>query len=370
MAAKKDYYEVFGIKKNASANEIKKAYKKLARKYHPDVNSGDKAAENKFKEISEAYAVLNDSEKKKKYDALGHQAFSAGFDPFSSSRGRGRTGGFGFESSFGGFSDIFSDIFGESTGGRRQRRGPVKGRDIQYPIEISFEDSVKGMKANLQIRKQSLCSICNGSGAKPGSTSSTCPKCGGSGKVNIGGSFLNMMESCRQCNGTGSYNPSLCPNCTGRGAVPKTEKISVKIPAGVDNGSKVRLSGKGEPGANRGPNGDVYIITRIRPHRFFERKGDNIYCQIPITVSEAALGAKITVPTIEGKAVMKVPPGTQSGQKFRLSGKGVPSLKSGIKGDQFIEVQIVIPKDLSEESKDVLKKFSQLTNFNPRQDLL
>ena len=368
MAAKRDYYEVLGIKKNALASEIKKAYKKLARKFHPDVNPGDKAAENKFKEISEAYAVLNDAEKRKKYDALGHQAFGAGFDPFSYSGGRGNRGGFG--SSFGGFSDIFSEIFGESAGGRSQRRGPAKGRDIQYPMEISFEDSIKGLQTELRISKQSLCPTCNGSGAKPGSVSSTCPKCNGSGKVSVGGSFFNMAEPCRQCNGTGSYNPSLCPNCSGKKTVPTTEKISVKIPAGVDNGSKVRLSGKGEPGINGGPNGDLYIITRIRPHKFFERKGDNIYCQVPITVTEAALGAKITVPTIEGKASMKVPPGTQSGQKFRLSGKGVPSLKSGIRGDQFIEVKIVMPKDLSEESKDILKKFSILTDFNPRQNLL
>lgn len=368
MVAKKNYYEVLGVKKNASASEIKKSYKKLARKFHPDVNPGDKAAENKFKEISEAYSVLNDPDKRKKYDALGHQAFASGFDPFSSSGGRGARGGFG--SSFGGFSDIFSEIFGESAGGRRQRRGPMNGRDIQYPMEISFEDSINGLKTELQIRKQSLCSTCNGSGAKPGSTSSACPKCGGTGKVSVGGSFFNMAEPCRQCNGTGSYNPSLCQDCNGQGTVPRSEKISVKIPAGVDNGSKVRLSGKGEPGTNGGPNGDLYIITRIRPHRFFERKGDNIHCQIPITVSEAALGAKITVPTIEGKASMKVPPGTQSGQKFRLSGKGVPSLKSGIRGDQFIEVKIVIPKELSEESKDVLKKFSILTNFNPRDNLL
>ncbi len=364
MAANRNYYEILGIKRNASSNDIKKAYKKLARKYHPDVNPGDKKAEDRFKEVSQAYAVLNDPGKKKKYDTLGHQGFTSGFDPFSSARGRGQQGGFG------GFSDIFSDIFGEGTGRRQQRRGPQKGRDIQYPMEISFKDSINGLKTELQIRKQTQCPDCRGTGAKPGTKPSACPNCGGSGKTNIGKNFFNMSEPCRQCNGTGSYNPSLCQRCSGKGTMPKSERISVKIPPGVDNGSKVRLAGKGEPGKNGGPYGDLYILTKIRPHTFFERKGDNIYCLIPITVSEAALGAKITVPTVDGESIMKVPPGTQSGQKFRLSGKGVPSLKSGIKGDQFIEVKIVIPKNLSEESKEILEKFSELTDFNPRQNLL
>ncbi|RMF93916.1 MAG: molecular chaperone DnaJ [Candidatus Schekmanbacteria bacterium] len=372
MASKKDYYEILGVKRNATESEIKKAYKKLARKYHPDVNPGDKSAEAKFKEISEAYSVLSDPEKRKKYDAFGHQAFGEGFDPFSSA-GRGANSGFGgfdFASSFGGFSDIFSEIFGERTTSGRRRNTPVKGRDIQYSMEIGFEDAIRGLKTELQINKRKKCSTCGGTGTKPGSSPITCRRCGGSGKISIGRGFFNMSQTCTQCNGTGTYNPSVCTTCRGSGTVPTTERITVKIPAGVDNGSKVRVAGKGEPGTNGGPNGDLYIITKVRPHRFFERKGDNLHCIVPITVDEAALGAKITVPTIDGKAEMKIPPGTQSGQKFRLRGKGVPSLKSGVRGDQFVEVKIVVPKNLSEESKELLRNFSKLTNFDPRKNLM
>ena len=371
--AKKDYYEVLGVKKGASNSDIKKAYRKLARKHHPDVNPGSKASEDKFKEISEAYEVLNDPEKKKKYDMMGHQAFGGGFDPFSARQGRGGPGNVNpmdFDFGEGFVSDIFSEMFGGAHTEQQRGRGPVRGNDIQYPMEISFEDTIRGLTTTLEIRKNDRCSDCGGSGAQPGTSPSVCSECGGSGKIRTGRGLFTVTQTCRRCGGVGKYNTAMCHHCSGTGMVQKTEKISVKIPPGVDNGSKIRLAGKGEPGLMGGPNGDIYIITKVRPHKFFERKGDNIYCIVPITVSEAALGAKITVPTVDGKAEMKIPQSTQSGQKFRLSGKGVPSLKSGQRGDQFVEVKIVIPQNLDEKSKDILKEFSEHTRFNPRDSIV
>lgn len=373
--AKKDYYEVLGLKRGASENEIKKAYRKLARKYHPDVNPGDKKAEERFKEISGAYDVLSDTEKRKKYDLYGHQSFQSGFDPFTSyQKGRGSQGfdfqGANFDSfgrGFEGFGDIFSDLFGQRQKGNH--RIPTKGADIQYSMEISFEDAIRGLSTDITLQKTSTCDQCNGSGASHGSQSQICPECRGSGQKKAGRGPFSFSQACSRCNGSGSWNPNPCKKCSGAGVIPKTEKIGIKIPQGVDTGSKVRVAGKGESGKYGGPPGDLYIITKVRTHHVFERKGDNIYSVIPITVTEAALGGQITVPTVDGSVTMKIPEGTQSGQVFRLAKKGVPKLKENGRGDQFVEVKIVVPKNLDERSKQLLRDFERLNYYNPRSNL-
>ena len=373
--AKKDYYEVLGLKKGASENEIKKAYRKMARKYHPDVNPGDKRAEERFKEISEAYEVLSDKEKRKKYDMYGHQSFQSGFDPFSAYQRSGKSQGFDFQGTnfdpfgrgFEGFGDIFSDFFGQRQKG--DQRIPTKGADIQYSMEISFEDAIRGVSTDITLQRTSICDQCNGSGVSRGSQSQICPDCRGSGQKRAGRGPLNFSQACSRCKGSGSRNPNPCKKCSGTGVIPKTEKIGIKIPPGVDTGSKVRIAGKGEAGKYGGPSGDLYIVTRVRSHPFFERKGDNIYCVVPVTVTEAALGSQITVPTVDGNVTMKIPEGTQSNQVFRLANKGVPKLKESGRGDQFVEVKIVVPKNLDERSKQLLKDFERLNYYNPRSNL-
>lgn len=363
---KKDYYEVLGVKRNATETEIKKAYKKLARKYHPDVNPNNKEAEEKFKEISEAYHVLSNKELRKKYDQFGHserwaQEFGgfdfSGFDfknPFSS---------VGFE----GFGSIFEDAFGTRT--KTKTRAPSKGKDLQYSMEIGFMDAVKGVSTNISINKEASCYECGGSGLKKGGSESTCPDCRGSGQINVSKGPLRFSQTCNRCFGTGYLNMDSCKNCKGKGTILKNERLRVKIPAGVDSGSKVRLTEKGEPGINGGSPGDLYIITKVHPHPHFERRGDNIYIELPITIGEAVFGAKIEVSTIDGQSLMKVPPGTQNGQKFRLYGKGVPHLKGGGRGDQYITVKISIPKNLDENSKKLLKEFERLNPHKPRKNI-
>jgi len=374
--AKRNYYEVLGLKKGASESEIKKAYRKLARKYHPDVNPGDKKAEERFKEISEAYEVLSDPEKRKKYDLYGDQSFQSGFDPFRSYHKSGGFGGFDFQGvnfedafshGFEGFGDIFSDFFGQRK--RTNERVPTKGADIQYAMEISFEDAIKGLSTEITVQRNSSCELCNGSGINRGSQRQICPECHGTGQKKMGRGPFSFSQTCGQCKGSGSWNPNPCNKCSGSGIVLKTERITVKIPPGVDTGSKVRVAGKGEVGKYGGPPGDLYIITKVRPHPTFERRGDNIYCVIPITVTEAVLGSQITVPTIDGNVTMKIPEGTQSGQVFRLANKGVPKLKENKRGDQFIEVKIVVPKNLDERSKQLLRDFERLNYYDPRKNL-
>jgi len=373
--AKKDYYEVLGLKKGVSESEIKKAYRKLARKHHPDVNPGDKKAEERFKEISEAYEVLSDTEKRKKYDLYGNQSFQSGFEPFKAYQRRGGsqrpdfqganydTFGRGFE----GFGDIFSDLFGQRQ--RGDQRIPTKGADIQYSMEISFEDAIKGLSTDITLQRTSVCEQCSGSGVVHGSQSRICPECSGSGQKKAGKGPFSFSQTCSRCKGSGSWNQNPCKKCSGAGVIPKIEKIGIKIPPGVDTGSKVRIAGKGEAGKYGGPCGDLYIITKVRSHPFFERKGDNIYCVIPVTVTEAALGNQIIVPTVDGNVTMKIPEGTQSSQVFRLAKKGVPKLKENGRGDQFVEVKIVIPKKLDERSKQLLRDFERLNYYNPRSNL-
>ncbi len=367
-ATKRDYYEVLGLSKGASEQEIKKAFRKLARKYHPDVNPGDKSAEQKFKEINEAYEVLSDPKKREQYDQFGHAAFEQGF---GAGPGPGFSGfeGFGSGAEFfrgRGFEDIFSEIFGEH---RPRTKAPEKGEDITYSVEIDLEDAIFGKTIELALRRQVSCPVCGGTGSQPGSSKTVCPTCKGAGTVVQARGFMRLSQTCPACSGEGVINPNPCRSCAGRGVVPKDEKINVKIPPGVDNGSKVRVSGLGGPGIMGGPPGDLYIITKVRPHHYFERKGDNLYSELPVTITEAALGAKIEVPTVDGMVMLIVPPGVQSGQQLRLRGKGVPHLGGGGAGDHYVTIKLVTPTGLSERSKELLREFEKTHPSNPRQDI-
>ena len=366
--AKRDYYDVLGLRRGASEQEIKRAYRKLARKHHPDVNPGDKTAEGKFKEISEAHDVLSDPEKRRRYEQFGHEAFSAG----AGARGAEPGGGFGGydfsgvdlgSGGFGDLGDLLSGIFGQR--GHAQASGPGKGEDLHYSLDINFEDAVRGLATEISVQKHSRCDTCRGSGARPGSPLETCSDCGGSGRRR-GRGLLATSQACPRCHGSGKVSRETCTACGGRGVTFGTERIAVKIPPGVDNGSRVRLQGKGETGRNGGPPGDLYIITRVRPHPVLERRGDNLYVEVPITITEAALGARIEVPTIDGTTTMRIPPETSSGQVFRLRGKGVPHLKSGGQGDQFVTVKIVAPRNLDSRSQDLLREFARLNPVDLR----
>jgi molecular chaperone DnaJ len=366
--AKRDYYEVLGVPRNASEREIKRVYRKLARKFHPDVNPGNSEAEARFKEITEAYEVLSDPEKRRQYNQFGHQ-------PFASATGEGSGPGFGFDfgpfaesgsRGFGGIGDIFADIFGGEPGAAA---GPRQGEDLHYSIDLKFEDAVRGLSTEVVLQKHAPCEGCHGSGAEPGSDPQSCPECGGSGRRQVSRGILSMTSTCSRCQGSGKVVLKPCRTCGGRGMLYRTERIKVKIPPGVDTGSRVRLAGKGEPGKNGGPPGDLYVTTRVHPHRFFERKGDNIYCSIPISITEAALGARVEVPTVDGKATMTIPPGTSGGRIFRLKEKGVPHLKGVGRGDQYVTVQVVVPQNLDDRSQQILREFSRLNPMDPRRDL-
>ncbi len=386
--AKKDYYQILGVKKDAKADEIKKSYRKLARKFHPDVNPNDKAAEEKFKEIQEAYDVLSDDKKRKVFDRFGYYADNLDVNsPYGASYGAGQSGGagasnfdfsgFNFEpggsgSSSSSFRDIFSDLF--SGGGSSNKTAaqpeparavPKKGADIEIPLALSFEESVTGLTTNITVNRSEQCSRCQGAGDTGGAIV-TCPTCKGTGQVQRQGGRLNFAQTCADCAGTGRRREP-CSVCFGKGVTPKTEQVKVRIPAGVDTGSRVRIPKKGQGGRLGAEAGDLFIITNVGKHRFFTRKGDNIYVVVPITVPEAALGAKIEVPTVEGKAQLKIPAGTESGQKFRLRERGFPSLRNpALRGDQFIEVQIALPRIISEETKEILREFEKANAENPR----
>ncbi len=378
MAVTKDYYELLGLSRSADVKEIKKAYRKLARKYHPDVNPGDKESERKFKEIGEAYEVLNDPKKKEMYDRFGSAAFEQGFGQNAGAAGAGQGyGGYqGGYHGYGGYSPEdfagygqgvdYSDVFGDIFGARAQPVGPRKGQDSQYAMELSLEDAIFGTTTQLNVRREVACQVCGGTGVSPGSASTTCPDCKGTGRLKASKGFFNMAQTCQRCGGTGKVNPNPCKICRGRGTVPKTEQLSVKIPAGVDNGSKVRLAGKGGAGVNGGPPGDLYIITRILPHPFFERRGDNLYCEVPVTYTEAALGAKVDIPTKDGVVTMTIPPGTQPDQELRLRGKGVPHFGGSGVGDQYVKIKVVVPANPTDKVRELLHELDKAQPLNPR----
>jgi molecular chaperone DnaJ len=368
---KRDYYDVLGVRKDASDADIKKAFRKLARKFHPDVNPGDKSSEQKFKELNEAYEILSDAKKRQQYDQFGHAAFGAGYGPGAGAgQGfEGFTGGAGAEQfrrgNFEGFGDIFGNIFGE----RIRPHGPQKGEDITYSVEIDLEDAIFGKTMQVDLQREVTCATCGGTGSQPGTSRRTCPTCMGTGSISQGRGFMQIAQPCPTCHGEGTINPNPCRTCGGRGVVPKSERINVKIPPGVDNGSKIRVAGMGGPGERGGPPGDVYIVTKVRPHFYFERKGDNLYSEAKVTVKEAALGEKIEIPTVDGMVSMTLPPGVQTGQQLKLKGKGVPHLGSSGVGDHYVTIKVATPAGLGERGKELLRELDLLHPSDPRREI-
>lgn len=348
--AKKDYYEVLGLQKGASEDDIKRAYKRLASKHHPDKNQGSKEAEEKFKEINEAYEVLGDDQKRAAYDQYGHAAFEQG----------GGTGGFG--GGFGGadFGDMFGDIFGDIFGGGgRGRQRVVRGEDLRYDLEISLEEAVKGTTKDIQINTLAHCDSCGSSGAEKGSKVETCPHCHGSGRIRRQQGFFVSESICPTCHGSGKKIEKPCRSCHGEGRVHKKENLSVKIPAGVDTGNQLRLAGKGAAGENGAPAGDLYVVIHVREHNIFERDGSNLYCEVPISFATAALGGEIEVPTLDGRVKLKIPAETQTGKLFRMRGKGVTSTRSGYAGDLICRIVVETPVNLTSEQKELLHKLEE-----------
>lgn len=356
MADKRDYYEVLGVSKGASDDEIKKAYRVLAKKYHPDMNPGDAEAEKKFKEASEAYSVLSDSEKRQKYDQFGHAAFEGG---------AGGTGGFDFGSMD--FGDIFGDIFGDLFGGGRSRRnsnGPMKGSNIRVSVRISFEEACFGVEKEIELNLKDECPKCHGSGAKPGSSVETCPKCGGKGQAvfteqSLFGMVRNV-QTCPDCRGTGKIIKEKCPDCYGTGYITSKKRINVSIPAGIDNGQSVRIRDKGEPGTNGGPRGDLLVEVMVSPNPNFERHGTDVVSNAPMSYAKAVLGGDIRIKTIDGEVIYTVKPGTQTGTTVRLKGKGVPSLRrENVRGDHYVNLVVEVPTRLNAHQKELLKAFDE-----------
>ncbi|HEY4542651.1 MAG TPA: molecular chaperone DnaJ [Noviherbaspirillum sp.] len=350
--AKRDYYEILGLAKNASEDEIKKAYRKLAMKYHPDRNPDSKAAEEKFKEAKEAYEMLSDPGKREAYDRYGH----AGVDP-----NMGGGGGQGFGNFSDAFGDIFGDIFGQA-GARGGRGGPqvYRGADLRYNLEITLEQAANGYDTTIRVPSWDECDTCHGSGAKPGTSATTCGTCGGHGQVRMQQGFFSIQQTCPKCHGSGKTIPNPCGTCGGAGRIKRHKTLEVKIPAGIDDGMRIRSSGNGEPGMNGGPPGDLYVEIHIKPHEVFQRDGDDLHCEVPVSFAKAALGGEVEVPTLSGKASFTLPEGTQSGKTFRLRGKGIKGVRSGYAGDLFCHVVVETPIKLTDRQKELLKEFDDL----------
>ncbi len=347
--AKKDFYEVLGLAKGADSAEIKKAYRRMAMKFHPDRNPDDKAAEGKFKEVQEAYDILSDEEKKAAYDRFGH----AGVDP------QARSGFNGAGASGADFSDIFGDVFGDIFGGSRGpgRRANTRGSDLRYTLELDLEDAVRGKEVQISVPTLAACETCSGSGAKPGTSATTCSGCGGVGQVRMQQGFFAVQQTCPRCRGTGKMIEIPCATCSGHGRVQKNKKLSVKIPAGVDTGDRIRLAGEGEAGAQGDPAGDLYVQVSVKEHDVFQREGKHLYCNVPISFVDVALGGEIEVPTLEGRVKLKIPPETQSGKAFRIRGKGITPVRGGSAGDLLCKVIVETPVNLTKEQKDILRTF-------------
>ncbi len=363
-----DYYAVLGLSKGASTAEIKKAYRKLARKYHPDVNPGDTSAEKRFKEISEANTILSDPKLKEQYDTYGFVGDRGG-GPGPDFNGFGGFGGSGA----GNFSEIF-DMFSRGAGGFRnsgtaRSNAPRRGQDIQYSMKLSFQDAVNGVTSRIRVNRSKPCPTCNGKGHVPIARPTVCHRCNGTGQEIAGGGLFHVQRPCALCGGSGQVQEAQCHECSGTGRKPISETINVRIPAGVDNGSKIRIAGKGEAGSNGGPVGDLFIITNIEPHPFFRRVGDNIYLTLPVTISEAALGSKIKVPTVAGSTTVRIPPGTQCGQKIRIRGKGIKSLRTATPGNMFLEIMIQTPETRNTRVRELLRELSEYEDPDLRKHL-
>jgi molecular chaperone DnaJ len=351
--AKRDYYEVLGVAKNVSEDDLKKAYRKLAMKYHPDRNPGDKAAEEKFKEAKEAYEMLSDPEKRAAYDRFGH----AGVDS--------NAGGAGGQD-FSGFADAFGDIFGDIFGANRGRAGGGGGRsnvyrgsDLRYAMEITLEQAAAGFSTEIRVPSWESCTTCEGTGAKPGTKAETCKTCGGQGQVRMQQGFFSIQQTCPSCHGSGKTIPNPCKTCDGVGRVRKQKTLEVKIPTGIDDGMRIRSAGNGEPGLNGGPPGDLYVEISVKVHRVFQRDGDDLHCEVPVSFARAALGGSIDVPTLNGRASFDLPEGTQTGKTFRLRGKGIKNVRSGVQGDLYCHVLLETPVKLSDHQKKILKDFEE-----------
>lgn len=355
--AEKDLYEILGVDRGSDADTIKKAYRKLALKYHPDQNKDSPEAEAKFKEISHAYDILKDPQKKQMYDQFGERAFQQG----GGGGGAGGPGGFGGFGGAGGFGDIFEEMFGDfmgGGGGGRSRSSAMRGSDVQFSMDVSLEDAYSGKEANIRVPTVESCDACDGTGAEDGSGTETCTTCGGHGRVRAQQGFFTIERTCPTCNGQGQIIRNPCRKCNGEGRLKGSKKLKVTIPAGIDDGRRIRISGEGEAGVRGGPPGDLYILIGIKSHKLFKRQDSNLHCHVPIAFTTAALGGEIEVPTIDGKSAnVKIPAGTQSNQQFRLRGKGMPVLKSGAKGDMFVEIFVETPVNLSKKQTQLLKQF-------------
>jgi molecular chaperone DnaJ len=365
--SEKDLYAVLGVARGASEDEIKKSYRKLARKHHPDVNPGNKDAEERFKEISFAYDVLSDPEKRKVYDEFGHSGLQTGFDPararaereWASGGGAG-AGGFG---KYANFEDIFGDLFGE---GRAGRRAPARGDDLELSVEIDLLDAIRGASRTVSFRRRSPCPDCKGVG---GEGAAPCPDCGGTGQVRLGGGPIAFGRTCPRCAGSGQVVAKACARCGGGGRIEETERLNVKIPPGVDEGSRIRLAGKGEPGYGGGPAGDLFLTIHVRPHPLLTREGKDLHLDLPVTVGEATLGASVTVPTTDGEVSLRIPPGSQSGQRLRLRGRGVKDPKGGEAGDLYVRLLVHVPKDGGESAREAIEALEKTYGDSPRKNL-
>ncbi len=357
--AKRDYYTVLGVNRDASDDDIKKAYRKLAMKHHPDRNS-EKGAEDNFKEAKEAYEILSDARKRAAYDQFGH----AGVDP---SVGFGAAGARGGAEGFGGFADAFGDIFGEIFGQQRGQRGTgvYRGADLRYNLDLSLEDAARGSEVKIRIPTMDECAACHGTGAKPGTQPKTCPTCHGRGEVRVSQGFFSIQQTCPQCHGTGKIIPEPCSACSGAGRVKKHKTLSVKIPAGVDQDDRIRLTGEGEAGANGGPPGDLYVVVNLLPHSVFQRDGADLHCEMPISFSTAALGGEIEIPTLDGHAKIRIPTETQTGQVFRLKNKGIRPVRGSVVGDLYCHVSLETPVKLTARQKELLREFEAINEQDP-----